>query len=161
MLIFILEACNNKKETIRSELDKVVGQYVWLPDDSVFHDGHAKILVLMEDTGLCSPCSMGINEWYVYNMDMEYRGLHSDIIYILKEDIYLPSSVDTLLKQYGLYKYNGYNELMEQNAFLQECDYSTFLLSTEDDVLLVGSPLDEPKLWNVYQKALRKTIVNK
>lgn len=161
VLTFGLGACGGKKKTILCELDKVIGQHVQLPNDTVFRDGHTKILILVEDTGDCSPCSMGINEWYIYHLDMEYRGLRGDIIYILKEGIHLPLSVDTILEQYGLYKYYDYGDLTEQNDFLQECGYSTFLISSDNSVLLVGSPLDEPKLWNVYRKALDEQMKEK
>lgn len=158
ILTICLEACEAKKENILYDLERVVGQHIQLSNDSVFRDGLTKILVLVEDTGNCSPCTMGINEWYTYYLDLEHHGLCSDIIYVLRDSIHLPLSVDTLLEQYGLYKYYGYDELTKQNSFLQECGYSTFLVSSDNSVLLVGSPLDEPKLWNVYRETLGKLV---
>lgn len=154
-----MSACKGKEETIHHELNNVIGQHVQLPSDSVFRNGRAKILVLVKDTGDCSPCSLGINEWYIYHMDMEDNGLQGDIIYVLRENVSLPHSVDTMLEEYGLYKCCGYEELMRQNLFLQKCDYFTFLLSSDDKVLLVGSPIAAPKLWSIYKKALGEYTV--
>lgn len=155
-LTAILNACNNKKKDTLSKLNKVVGQHVQLSEDSILQNKRTKILILIEDTGNCSSCHMRINEWYIYNLDLKDRELQGDIIYILKRDMHLPLSVDTMLEQYGLYKSNSYENLIEQNPFLQENSYSTFLLSVENKIIVAGSPLDAPKLWSVYRKAIRK-----
>ena len=154
---FHFVACGNRKEaSVRQELDEIVGLQMLLSTDSVFRNGRNKVLVLLKDTGDCSPCSMGINEWYVYHLDMEENDLRGDIVYVMKENMHLPLSVDSLLDQYGLYGSYSYNEMMKRNPFLRECRYSTFLVSADGKIKLVGSPLDSPSLWNIYRKAMER-----
>lgn len=66
----------------------------------------------------------------------------------------LPSAVDSLLLQYGLYRYYGYETFMKLNPVFKQVHYSTFLISPKRKVVLIGSPLDSPKLWRVYRVAL-------
>lgn len=150
-------SCAHEKDKVACELDEIVGCQVQMPDDTLFQNGKAKILVLVEDTGDCSPCSMGINEWYVYRLDMEDRDLKADVVFVFPELMRLPLEVNAVLSQYGLCKFYGYEKFMEANPFLKQTTYSTFLVSPERKVEVAGSPLDFPKLWSVYRKALECT----
>ena len=80
--------------------------------------------------------------------------LDADIVFVLPEGMRLPSAVDSLLLQYGLYRYYGYETFMKLNPVFKQVHYSTFLISPKRKVVLIGSPLDSPKLWRVYRVAL-------
>ena len=43
---------------------------------------------------------------------------------------------------------------MKLNPVFKQVHYSTFLISPKRKVVLIGSPLDSPKLWRVYRVAL-------
>ena len=144
MVVLFFCSCDGKKDKTLRELKDVSGCQVKFPDVPLFHGTKSKILVLVADTGECSPCSMGVNEWYVYRLDMEERHLDADIV----------SAVDSLLLQYGLYRYYGYETFMKLNPVFKQVHYSTFLISPKRKVVLIGSPLDSPKLWRVYRVAL-------
>ena len=115
MVVLFFCSCDGKKDKTLRELKDVSGCQVKFPDVPLFHGTKSKILVLVADTGECSPCSMGVNEWYVYRLDMEERHLDADIVFVLPEGMRLPSAVDSLLLQYGLYRYYGYETFMKLN----------------------------------------------
>lgn len=154
ILMLYICSCERKRNTVVDELSRIVGQQVCLPDDSVFYDSSAKILILMRDTGDCSPCSMELNEWAIYYMDMENRGLDGEVIYVLPENTLLPAAVDSTLFELGLKSCYGYESFVKRNPYLENVSYSTFLISPECKVELVGSPLESPELWVLYRKAL-------
>ena len=146
MVVLFFCSCDGKKDKTLRELKDVSGCQVKFPDVPLFRGTKSKILVLVADTGECSPCSMGVNEWYVYRLDMEERHLDADIVFVLPEGMRLPSA--------GLYRYYGYETFMKLNPVFKQVHYSTFLISPKRKVVLIGSPLDSPKLWRVYRVAL-------
>lgn len=156
IVALFLCSCDSKKDRTLQELKDVSRWQIKFPDAPLFRSTKSKILVLVADTGECSPCSMGVNEWYVYRLDMEERHLDADIVFVLPEGMRLSPTVDTLLLQYGLDRYYGYETFMKLNPVFKQIHYSTFLISPEHKVVLVGSPLDSPKLWRVYRSALRE-----
>lgn len=100
---------------------------------------------------------MHVNNWYIYSLDMEDRDLQpTSITFVLSKDIRLASSVDSMINLYGLHKPHTYEELIKLNPKLEEVQYSTFLLSPRNQILLVGDPIETPKMWNLYRKALQK-----
>lgn len=154
ILIILSVSCNNGQRKVVQELEDLSTQQVCLPVDSLFGDSIDRILVLVEDTGECSACSLHVNEWYVYRLDMEDRSLQGHIIYVLKERNRLNQSVDSMITEYGLYCFYGYDELIELNPFLKDVPYRTFLIDSNGKILLSGSPVEIPKLWSLYRKAL-------
>lgn len=42
----------------------------------------------------------------------------------------------------------------KQNTFLQETNFNTFLLNQQNHIILVGSPLYNPKLWEIYKEQI-------
>lgn len=81
MVVLFFCSCDGKKDKTLRELKDVSGCQVKFPDVPLFRGTKSKILVLVADTGECSPCSMGVNEWYVYRLDMEERHLDADIVF--------------------------------------------------------------------------------
>ena len=94
MVVLFFCSCDGKKDKTLRELKDVSGCQVKFPDVPLFRGTKSKILVLVADTGECSPCSMGVNEWYVYRLDMEERHLDADIVFVLPEgDVYKRQSM--------------------------------------------------------------------
>lgn len=137
------------------ELDNLINQNITFPNESIFSNGKSNVLILVKDTNDCSACSMHISDWYVYQLDLEDQNLDINIIYVLKENIRLPNEVDSLISVYGLHKYYGYEKLLEKNPCLKHTTYSTFLLSPENQIQIVGNPIEIPDLWNLYRKYLK------
>ena len=63
MVVLFFCSCDGKKDKTLRELKDVSGCQVKFPDVPLFRGTKSKILVLVADTGECSPCSMGVNEW--------------------------------------------------------------------------------------------------
>ena len=80
---------------------------------------------------------------------------------MLPKDIRLSSNVDSMINLYGLHKTHTYEELIKLNPILEKVKYSTFLLSPKNQIILVGDPIETPKMWNLYRKALKNSYIIK
>ena len=53
--------------------------------------------------------------------------------------------------------YDYKNKVGELNMFSKEPRFQTFLLNQNNEVILIGNPIDNKYLWNLY----KQTIMNK
>jgi|GEM_PF-520896 CRISPR/Cas system CSM-associated protein Csm4 (group 5 of RAMP superfamily) len=150
-------SCNSHEQEIKQKVKTLTNNNIKMPKDSILQKEQNKILVLIKDTGDCSACNMHVNNWYIYSLDMEDRDLQpTSITFVLPKDIRLSSNVDSMINLYGLHKTHTYEELIKLNPILEKVKYSTFLLSPKNQIILVGDPIETPKMWNLYRKALKK-----
>ena len=50
--------------------------------------------------------------------------------------------------------YDEDRKLLNMNSFLEDTSYRVFLLSKENEIVLVGSPANSDKLWKVYKRKI-------
>ena len=150
-------SCNSHEQEIKQKVKTLTNNNIKMPKDSILQKEQNKILVLIKDTGDCSACNMHVNNWYIYSLDMEDRDLQpTSITFVLPKDIRLSANVDSMISLYGLHKTHRYEELIKLSPILEKVKYSTFLLSPKNQIILVGDPIETPKMWNLYRKALKK-----
>lgn len=63
-------SCNNKKSDI-SEQIKSRNKTINLDGSIIDTLQTSKILILVPDTGDCTPCTMQVYDWYIYKLDLK------------------------------------------------------------------------------------------
>ena len=145
-------------ETGRIVID-IIGTKIELSSDSLFQEKiFPKILVVVEDTGECTTCTMQVYDWYLYKLDLDEHNLSCDIIYILNDSVSLSSEIKSLLGYYHLNYIKDTNTFLNQNEWIRKNSIRTFLIDKEGHIQLVGSPIGNMKLWTLYKNKIEKLI---
>ena len=151
---FSCESTSSKQAL--SNIKNIIGTSVVLPNDTVLDFEGMKILVLVEDTGECSICNLHIYDWYIYKLEIDKRNFQCEICYLLDDKkTRLSSDITSMLARYNINYSYTLDEFMSLNSELKDCGYDVFLLSSKNKVSLVGSPLENDKLWDLYKEAFR------
>lgn len=137
---------------VPSDIKNIMGVSVVLPNDTAFVPENMKILILVEDSGECSICNLQVYDWYIYKLEIDKRKYKCDICYLLdNEKMSLSSDIISMLSIYKINYSYSLNEFMNSNPGLKESKYNVFLLSPENKISLVGNPVENDKLWNLYK----------
>lgn len=150
----VCSSCKNSSSKQKlSGLKKIVGSSIVLPKDSVLNSDGMKVLVIVEDTGECSICNLHIYDWYVYKLEIDKRNFQCEICYLLDDKkTRLPAEIVSMLAMYNIHYSYSLNEFNTLNSNLKDCGYDVFLLSPDDKISLVGSPIENEELWRVYKE---------
>ena len=140
---------------------------VWKGRDTVLTD-FTKVpikLVVYHDSLICSTCQMGkMYEWEEIAAYADSLSQWFSIIYLFtpkKEDMF---KVNMLLRadnfDYPIF-IDQHATFVKQNPKLpKNRQLYSFLLDKNNKVVMVGNPLHNPTLWNLYKKNIQKMIEN-
>lgn len=116
----------------------------------------AKILVYVDSSG-CSPCKMELAAWSLRLQEMEKENISVPLVFIVHSHDYsaLEKSLKNSFFEYPVF-YDRYNMADSLNRFPKQDRYKTFLLDKENRVVLVGSPANNDKLWELYKQQIHR-----
>lgn len=155
--ILISFVCSCSNQTDNTDYVKILrNQKIIFEGNSINNLEESKILILVPDSGDCTTCTMQIYDWYIYKLDIDKHLLNCDIVYILNESIKLNKSVTTLMESYKLNYMTNLSSFYSKNKVLKSTPFTTFLIDKENKIKLIGSPIENDKLWKLYKRALRK-----
>lgn len=114
-----------------------------------------KILLYVDSTG-CTSCKLQLSEWN--DLINEMRNLPKDRLsflfffypkeklelqYLLKKDrFYYPVFIDTK------------DRINQLNKFPNQASYQCLLLDKDNKVLMLGNPVQNPKIWELYKRQI-------
>ena len=140
---------------------------IWKAKDTVLKD-FVKVpikLIVWYDSLLCVSCQITkMDEWNEITMYADSFAEWFSIIYLFtpqRKDLFI---LDAILKDtefnYPLFiDING--TFVRQNPNLpKQQQLHTFLLDKNNRVILVGNPLHNPPLWELYKSTIQKLIVH-
>jgi len=175
LLVFSVASCTKLKN--RTEAGKMVHEWVGkeikfpadvqcciLGKDTVstictdLFQKEYKVMLYVDSSG-CSDCRLRLSQWkYLIN---EADGLFQDkvgfvfffqpkdmqeMIYLFQQNEYdYPVFID---------KNNAINRL---NHFSQEMKYQCFLLDKDNKVLVIGNPVLNPQIWELYKERIERS----
>ena len=173
ILLFI--SCNNNRVLVK-DVEKFIDQQIILPFDwnavlkgkDVILNGFVDVpikLVVWYDSLVCGSCEVKrMFEWnditaYADSLNQWFR-----IVFLFtpkKENVY---TVNYSLKAERF----GYPVFIDENASFAKQNnrlpknrqLHSFLLDKNNRVVMVGNPLRNPMLWNLYKSTIQKMIVN-
>jgi hypothetical protein len=181
LLLIVSTLCysckNNRKQTeIEQTVSEWTGKQIKFPvnyqccvfgkdtvDDicTELFDKDYKILLYIDSTG-CTSCRFHLEEWQVIMQDMSsyaekvsflfffYPKRKIDIQYLLKSERFsYPVFIDEM------------NEINRLNCFPATVEYQCFLLDKDNKVLVVGNPVLNLKIWDLYKQIITGEISDK
>jgi len=167
-LFFISSCTNNRKnENVSEVLNKWIGKEIQFPDsvpcfvsvkDTLKHlccdnfQKAYKILLYVDSTG-CSDCRLKLFEWrqLIIEADRLFQGELGFLFF------FQPKNVKEMKSLFYQNKFNfpvfvdiegAINDL---NNFPLEQQYQCFLLDNENKVLVIGNPVMNPKIWELFK----------
>lgn len=170
----LFSACQQDKKQIEAE--KVVkvwmGKEVLLPEnipcsvlgkdtkfeqyDGLF-DAEYKVLLYVDSTG-CSSCRLKLFEWklLIEEADSLFLGKLNFLLY-LQPKVDNASDLEFLMRRVH-FKFPVFidtnNHLDSLNSFPKEPAFQCFLLDKNNKVLLIGNPVLNPKIWDLFKKQI-------
>lgn len=174
-LSLILGSCKDKSEEIQEKIFMMKSAPIHLPLDEMscwINDSiqanrpweQAQIrLVVYIDSFICTECTMNsLYLWYDYTMiEKKYKDLFQ-LCFIIKSNRKDEQSLVSAFRYTGLNHpiyIDTTNTFMKANPNIPiEEPYHTFLLNKNDSVVLVGDPLKNTQIKNLYEKTLEKLI---
>lgn len=147
-------SCNNKKSDISEQIKSLRNETINLDGSVIDTLQTSKILILVPDTGDCTPCTMQVYDWYIYKLDLKRHNINCDIIYILNDSIKLNPNVNSIMHRYSLRQTKNLSLFYSKNKKLKNIPFTTFLIDKDNKIKLIGSPIDNERLWALYKQLL-------
>ena len=170
LLFLLLGLVSCKKESNRAEAEKMVAEWVgktisfpadiecsYMGKDTVCPDINTpyKVLVYIDSTG-CTSCKLQMYKWntLIKQAEDSMPGKISFRFYFQPKD---EKELQFLLKKdsftHPVYMDKD-NKINEANKFPANMDYQCFLLDKEDKVVMIGNPMLNPKIWELYKQTI-------
>lgn len=178
LLVLIMTVSSCKNARITHELEIFVGTTITIPqvfdtidiarDTLLQHNSQEQILsrmIVWYDTTACSSCNLkGIGMWndiVKYSRDT-VQGFEPVFIFSPNKENLNNFEIQTKITDFDfpiLADYN--NKFIEANPQIpRDRRYHVFLLDNNGKVVLVGNPMYNPRLWNLYKETINKLIDN-
>lgn len=115
-----------------------------------------KILVYTDSIG-CMGCKSQLYKWngLIKEIENEMGDLVSFLFYFQPKSV---EDIQTLFRE-NKFSYPSYidtnNELNRLNNFPTDSRFQTFLLDKDNKVILIGSPVNSPQMWNLYKQMIK------
>ena len=158
LALFLSYSCNakDKDETLLAKTEKLLNSNLKLYPDSAFLSKNPKIITFVPDTGECARCQMMVYHWQMYKTDLDERNINCDFIFILNDSIKLYDDTSDLLNNYKLLYTSGLFKLYSLNNNIPIETFNTYLLDKNNNIKLVGNPVQNIDLWSLYRKKLKE-----
>jgi len=168
-VIFSINSCKDsgRKTDISKVLTEWIGKEIQFPDNvPCFVSGHDtiehlccdnlqkeyKILLFVDSTG-CSECRLKLLEWkqLIIEADRLFQGKVGFLFFFQPKNV--------IEMKYMFYQNKFIHpvfidiklEINVLNNFPLEQQYQCFLLDNENKVLLIGNPVMNPKIWELFK----------
>jgi len=147
--------------------DEWLGSTITIPDGDVIckilgHDAFCadlwtksyKVFTYVDSIG-CSSCQMDMYLWKPYVDTCKMKKFDVSFIFVIHSSDYERFDSDVLMYEFDLPVFYDYeNRFGKINNFMST-HHRTFLLDKDNKVLMTGSPINNPKLWEQYIEHLK------
>ena len=173
LLLFIALSCNSNRKAVRSEVESLIGSRIRIPNDLVCKyngldtsfviEDNIKMLIYYDSIS-CSPCLMNqMFEWsdVIYHSETIASPFPIYFIFNPSEHEY-----HTLVKMLKLQSFDypvfidTTGSLAKQNPTIDLYRWHCFLLDKNNKVALVGTPINNRELWDLYKNTIYELIAN-
>jgi len=164
IILCLLSSCTNR---IKDEIQKWQGKQLILPDNHLMINPgrysidplkkRLKILTLVNAN--CGKCVEELTDWkrFISQVDTGHVGFiflcHS------QDELMLLKRTDSLIIKLSYpYFQDPDKKLISRNSFSDDVRYQTFLLDTENKVILIGNPIYHAQIRNLYLKEIQERL---
>ena len=168
ILLLLLFSCSEKKQSLPELLETWQGKVVSFPTNPVFtrygkdtvdfniHPSPYTILFYV-DSNSCVDCKLKLNEWKQFKQEVDSSGGEVQYLFFIHNK--RPKYVRNILRS-GNFDWpvclDQKNELDHLNQFPEDEQFHAFLLDRNFRVLVVGDPMRNLEIRNLYLKHISK-----
>jgi hypothetical protein len=158
--------CNHRAHSDHSKIvEKWQGKTIYLPSqmnwksmgkDTICSEllgSSYKILTYIDSIG-CTSCKFQTSKWQAFIDTCRQHQLNVSFLFIIHSANYNELDNSFIAQNFSypvICDVN--NNFYKLNSFPEE-PYRTFLLDNDNKVLLIGSPLHNPKIWELYRETI-------
>lgn len=168
VLFFFLLGCRNKDNVFTKAVEEWQSKEIVFPVDldarilgrdtfcNDLFDKQLKVLIYIDSSG-CTPCRMHLFQWNEVIKECKEYVDHLAFIFVVHTDN--PKKIDIICEQnkfdYPIF-YDCLGKMEQLNHFPKQAAFQTFLLEKDNKVKLIGDPLGNQKLMNLYMKIINE-----
>lgn len=167
-IILLSIGCNSEKKKTYSILEKMINkkivfynnnQYKIEGKDTIidYVDKKTYKLIVFSDSSSCELCDLHLGEWYLKNKEAKYYNSNFILIIIVQSKDYhsFEHYAHEIYPNFP-FIYDPSGIFIKNNELPLEKKYHTFLLNENNEIILVGSPIGNDNVWNLYKKILKE-----
>lgn len=166
-LIFSCKEKNKKVDDVAKIVTEWMGKEIRFPQNATCSvlgkdtsgidllTAEYKVLLYIDSVG-CTSCKLRLHEWksLIQEADSLFGNRLSFLFFFHPKD---KKELSFLLKRdqfdYPVYMDNE-NQINQLNGFPRESEYQCFLLNGENKVIMIGNPVFNPNIWELYKKQI-------
>lgn len=116
-------------------------------------------LIVYTDSASCSVCQMRLPEWRIKIRELNKYQNSIEVIFIvntsqceiIRENARMVGLKNTIL-------YDTTNLFKKNNELSENLKLHTFLLNEENHIILIGSPINNDKMWDMYKETIKMKL---
>ena len=163
---FIISSCHSQHDKNKKVIREWQGREIITPQKIEYKvfgkdalcpkllDKPFKILTYVDSIG-CSSCKMGLQQWKQLIDSCKIQHIDVSFLFIVHSSNFRYFTQELLIEDFDYPVIYDYENLFDKlNAFPKDPLFHTFLLNKENKVLLIGSPINNPNMWQLYKKTM-------
>lgn len=158
-------ACQDQeiKRNIRLWLNKKIILPVKLhytPEiDSIWNNllSHKYKIMTVVDSNTCTDCHLNLYEWKKLIQEIDSITNNTAFLFIIHSKDYALVNIIKEKNKFNypiIYDYD--NKIGKLNNFSHDPRFQTFLLDSNNKVILLGNPTKNPYMWDLYKKIIQR-----
>jgi len=168
-LIFVVCSCQfSRKGNINNIIQEWHGKEIVIPTDVVFKilgrdtlcaslwDASYKIFTNADSVG-CSSCQLGLPLWKAFIDSCRLQKIDIEFIFAVHSSNFKRFDGEVRIYDFDHPIIYDYKDSFDKLNHFPPAPYRTFLLDKDNKVLLIGSPINNPKMWELYQKVITQS----
>lgn len=116
-----------------------------------------KILTYIDSTG-CTSCQFGLHAWRGIIQLCRQQQLDVGFIFVVHSGDFRHFDADVLLYSFDYPIVYDYHDDFDKLNHFSPAPYRTFLLDKENKVQLIGSPIGNPQVWDLYLETIKTNL---
>jgi hypothetical protein len=173
VIIVILFCCQNNKSKLKETIVSWQNKFIYLPKTLKLVNGNNKrssylifnnkpnLIVYYDNTG-CTECKLRLNDWNDIFKEVADSLYNVSIVFIVQPPRENTSDLKQIFKDYRfdhpVYS-DSLNRFVDINKILNDSKLNVFLLDSKNRITLIGSPIQNPKMWKLYKDYLTNRII--
>jgi len=129
---------------------KILGQNT---SGSTLWSSPHKILTYIDSVG-CSGCKLGLSEWKMLIDSSKLQKLNVSFLFVIHSSDFIHFDREVRLHEFNYPIIYDYQNRFDSINHFHPAPYNTFLLDKDNKVQLIGSPINNPEMWELYKKAI-------
>lgn len=163
-LLLLLSCQNKEKREAKKIITEWVGKKIQIPENIPFSvlgkdttcqdllKMPYKILLYVDSIG-CLSCRLKLSDWKILMKEVDSIAPGKvGFIYLFQPK--KEKELQLLLQQYQMHYpviVDPTDEINKQNSFPKKQQYQCFLLDQSNKVLMIGNPVHNPQIWNLFK----------